>query len=203
VEEVHEAGGKIFPQLWHVGSVRQPVKGTADEKYPSLGPSAVLHPGHQKGGTVPKEMTQEDINEIIQAFAEAAKNARNLGFDGLELHGAHDYIIDQFFWSVTNHRTDKYGGKTIGERTRFAVELIAAVRQAVGPDFPIVLRFSQWKIGDYKHKLATNPEELASFLLPLSKAGVDIFHCSTRRFHLPEFSGSSLNLAGWTKKNNR
>jgi 2,4-dienoyl-CoA reductase-like NADH-dependent reductase (Old Yellow Enzyme family) len=80
------------------------------------------------------------------------------------------------------------------------VELIRAVRRAVSPDFPVVFRFSQWKQGDYRHKLAKDPRELEAFLTPLSEAGVDYFHASTRRFNDPEFEGSELNLAGWTKK---
>lgn len=86
------------------------------------------------------------------------------------------------------------------KRTRFAVEVIEACRRAVGPDFPIMLRFSQWKMSMYTAKLAETPEQLAQFLAPLVDAGVDIFHCSTRRFWDPEFEGSDLNLAGWTKK---
>jgi 2,4-dienoyl-CoA reductase-like NADH-dependent reductase (Old Yellow Enzyme family) len=74
------------------------------------------------------------------------------------------------------------------------------MRAAVPADFPVVFRFSQWKSGDYHHQMAQTPDELAAFLEPLSKAGVDIFHCSTRRFNDPEFEGSELNLAGWTKK---
>ena len=81
-----------------------------------------------------------------------------------------------------------------------AIELIKAVRAAVGPDFPIILRFSQWKQQDYSARLVLTPEALGEFLQPLSDAGVDIFHCSTRRFWEPEFDGSDLNLAGWTRK---
>jgi 2,4-dienoyl-CoA reductase-like NADH-dependent reductase (Old Yellow Enzyme family) len=70
----------------------------------------------------------------------------------------------------------------------------------VGPKFPIQLRFSQWKLQDYAARLATTPDELGRFLEPLAAAGIDAFHCSTRRFWEPEFEGSDLNLAGWTKK---
>ena len=80
------------------------------------------------------------------------------------------------------------------------MELIEAVRAAVTPDFPIVFRFSQWKQGDYHHKMAKTPAELEAFLNPLTEAGVDYFHCSQRRFDDPEFDGSGLNLAGWAKK---
>jgi len=85
-------------------------------------------------------------------------------------------------------------------RSRFAIEIIKACREAVGPDFPIILRWSQWKQQDYTARLVETPEALKEFLLPLSEAGVDIFHCSQRRFWEPEFEGSDLNLAGWTQK---
>ncbi len=198
VETVHAVGGKIFPQLWHAGSVRQ--KGmTPDPAVPGYAPSPVRHPS-LKEGAVPEEMSEKEIENVIAAFAQAALQAKQIGFDGIELHGAHGYLIDQFFWDRTNHRTDIYGGCKIAERTRFAVELIRAVRRQVGPDFPLCLRFSQWKLGDYETKMAPTPEDLESFLTPLADAGVDILHCSTRRFFEPEFPGSDLNLAGWTKK---
>lgn len=198
VEQVHAAGAAIIPQLWHVGSIRQ--RGMEpDPNVPGYGPSPVAHPFYGDKGQVPVEMTKRDIDEAIEAFARSARHAVELGFDGLELHGAHSYLIDQFFWDYTNRRTDKYGGSLV-QRTRFAVELIQAVRAAVGPDFPIVFRYSQWKQGDYKHKMAQTPQELEAFLAPLSDAGVDIFHASTRRFNNPEFEGSGLNLAGWSKK---
>jgi 2,4-dienoyl-CoA reductase-like NADH-dependent reductase (Old Yellow Enzyme family) len=119
--------------------------------------------------------------------------------DGVEIHGAHGYLIDQFFWEGSNRRDDEYGGDLAG-RSRFAIELIQAVRAAVGPDFPIIFRFSQWKQQDYTARLVQTPQALAAFLQPLSEAGVDIFHCSTRRFWEPEFDGSELNLAGWTRQ---
>lgn len=211
VNKVHQAGGKIFPQLWHVGSVRQThachnqgadnpkASCCCEGKIPGFGPSAVAHP-YVENGEIPHEMSYQDISDVINAFAQGALNAKELGFDGVELHGAHGYLIDQFFWDYTNRRTDQYGGKTLAQRTRFAVEIIKAVRSAVGPDFPIDFRFSQWKLGDYNAKLAQTPQELESFLTPLVDAGVDIFHCSTRRFWEPEFSDSTLNLAGWTKR---
>lgn len=200
VEEVHDAGGFIIPQIWSVGSIRQPGMEPVPEE-PSYGPSAVLHPSFaEKGGEPPVEMTQSDVDAVVAAFARCAKNAEDLGFDGVEIHGAHSYIIDQFFWEATNLRTDRYGGKTLAERTRFAVEIIEACRANVSDDFPVVFRFSQWKQGDYRHKMAKTPQELEAFLIPLLEAGVDYFHASTRRFNDPEFEGANLNLAGWTKK---
>lgn len=85
-------------------------------------------------------MTTQDIKDVINAFAQAAKDAQRIGMDGVEIHGAHGYLVDQFFWEGSNQRTDEYGG-SLANRSRFAIELIQATRAAVGPDFPIILRF--------------------------------------------------------------
>jgi 2,4-dienoyl-CoA reductase-like NADH-dependent reductase (Old Yellow Enzyme family) len=194
VDAVHAEGGKIVPQLWHVGNVRK--LGTEpDASVPGYGPMEKV----KDGQVVVHGMTQADIDEVIAAFAQAARDAKAIGMDGVEIHGAHGYLIDQFFWEGSNQRTDGYGGD-LAARSRFAIELIQAVRAAVGPDFPIILRYSQWKQQDYTARLVQTPEQLEAFLKPLSDAGVDIFHCSTRRFWEPEFEGSDLNLAGWTRK---
>jgi len=182
IDTVHKNGGKMGPQIWHVGDTRM------SEEYP-LTPM-------EKAST----MTIEDIQDTIAQFAASAKSAKDLGFDCLEIHGAHGYLIDQFFWEVTNTRTDEYGGKTLKERSRFAVDVVKAIRAAVGEDFTIIIRLSQWKQQDYKSKLALTPYEMEEWLLPLKEAGVDIFHCSQRRFWEPEFEGSDLNFAGWAKK---
>lgn len=203
-EAVHQEGGFIIPQIWHVGSIRKKGLGP-DPDEAIVGPSAVIHPFHLSqgnppdGAEIPEAMTQADIDRCVSAYAQAARDALATGFDGIEIHGAHSYLIDQFFWEATNLRTDKYGGN-LAQRTRFAVEIIEAMRASVPDDFPIVFRFSQWKSGDYNHKMAKSSDQLAAFLTPLSNAGVDIFHCSTRQFNNPEFEGSNLNLAGWTHK---
>lgn len=194
VDTVHAAGGKIAPQLWHVGAVRSPGDFPGGDQ-PSHSPSGMSEPGVVSGHV----MTQNDVDDVINAFASAAASAKAIGMDAIELHGAHGYLIDQFFWSGTNQRTDRYGGDMMA-RTRFAVELLRAVRQAVGPEYPIIFRYSQWKQQQYKTRLAETPQELELFLGALTDAGVDIFHCSQRRFWEPEFDGSDLNLAGWTKQ---
>jgi 2,4-dienoyl-CoA reductase-like NADH-dependent reductase (Old Yellow Enzyme family) len=194
VEEVHGVGGKIMPQLWHTGMTRNPAKST-NSHLPSHGPSGLAVPGKKRS----EPMTRQEIKDTIEAFGQAAADAREIGFDGVEIHGAHGYLIDQFFWAGTNEREDEYGGDLVG-RTRFAVEIIESIRRHAGKDYPLILRFSQWKQQDYTVKLAQTPEELGAFLKPLSDAGVDVFHCSQRRFWEPEFEGSDLNLAGWTKK---
>jgi len=194
VAAVHGAGGRIMPQIWHVGMRRAPGTGPHPEA-PSVGPSGLTHAGEQ----ISAPLSESEIVAIVDAYGRAAGDARRLGFDGVEIHGAHGYLIDQFFWSFTNRRTDAYGGDLVG-RTRFGADVVRACRRATSPEFPIVFRFSQWKGNHFDAKLATTPEELARFLAPLVDAGVDVFHCSTRRFWEPEFDGSNLTLAGWTKK---
>lgn len=194
VHEVHAVGGRIMPQLWHVGLMRRLGQGHNPEVAP-VGPSGLFKPGKK----VTEPMTDAEIADVIAAFARGAADARRLGFDGVELHGAHGYIIDQFFWDGTNERGDSYGGDMIA-RTRFASDIIRAVRAAVGPDFPVILRWSQWKQQDFAARLAPTPEMLEAFLEPLTDAGVDAYHCSQRRFWDPEFEGSHMNLAGWVKK---
>ncbi|MEX0964646.1 MAG: NADH:flavin oxidoreductase [Pseudohongiellaceae bacterium] len=194
VNSVHAVGGKIAPQLWHVGSIRKPGEGPYPD-YPTATPSGLLGPGKK----VLEPLSTAQIEEIVAAFAQAAADAVRLGFDAIELHGAHGYLIDNFFWEGTNQRADKYGG-SLQNRTSFAVQIVEAIRSAIGDDFPLILRFSQWKQQDFESKLAQNPDELKQFLDPLCAAGVDIFHCSTRRFWEAEFEGSSLNLAAWVKK---
>lgn len=183
LRRVRRAGGRMMPQLWHVGTMRKP----GDLPNPEAMP-------------VGADMTVAEIEAIVAAYAQGAAAAERMGFDGIEIHAAHGYLIDQFFWPVTNGRTDGYGGADIGERTRFAAEIVAACRSGVAPNFPILLRFSQFKIRDYSARLVNSPQELSRFLEPLAAAGVDVFHCSQRRFWEPEFEGSTLNLAGWTKK---
>ncbi len=194
VDAVHAEGGKIAPQLWHVGGIRKPgVEPGGD--LPGYSPSGMAFPGKVTGHA----MTQADIDETVSAFVQAAVDAERIGFDAIEIHGAHGYLLDQFFWPATNHREDEYGG-SLENRVRFACEIVRGIRQSVSPDFPIIFRFSQWKQQDYGSRLAESPDELNAFLAYLVDAGVDIFHCSQRRFWEPEFEGSDLNLAGWTKK---
>lgn len=194
VEQVHSVGGKIFPQLWHVGIVRDPSK-MSNRELASTSPSGLLAAGKK----IAEPATDQQIENLIASFAAAAADAQRLGFDGVEIHGAHGYLIDQFFWEGLNQRTDHWGG-SMENRGRFAAEIIKATRATTGPDFPIVLRYSQWKQQDFDAKLANTPQLLEQFLTPLSEAGLDGFHCSTRRYWEPEFEGSDLNLAGWTKK---
>ena len=194
--QVHAAGGAIIPQLWHVG-------GCTDFNFPDSPHPPLVSPSGLVGPDIPggRVMTSEDIDGVIASFVRGACDAKRLGFDAIELHGAHGYLFDQFFWDVTNRRDDRFGGPDIGGRVRFAVETVAAIRDAVGPDFAIIFRISQWKTYLYEAKIATNPAELEQWITPLADAGVDIFHCSERRFWEPSFpDDGDENLAGWAKR---
>jgi len=195
INTVHAAGGVMAPQLWHVGAVRNP-RTQWLPPMPWDSPSGLARPGK----TYCEPMTDGAIADTIAAFAKAAGAAKRLGFDCIELHGAHGYLIDQFFWAGTNQRTDAYGGSDLVARGRFAADILKAVRAEVSPDYPVIIRLSQWKQQDYAARMAQTPDEMAAWLQPLADAGADIFHCSQRRFWEPEFDGSDLNFAGWAKK---
>lgn len=134
-DAVHEQGGKIFCQLWHVGRHSHPLL-QADGGLP-FAPSAVAEPGlittpHGKmPAVVPHAMTRDDIQETIYDYARAARNAMKAGFDGVEIHAANGYLIEQFLNDNTNLRTDAYGGN-IQNKCRFAIEVTQAVVQSIG-----------------------------------------------------------------------
>lgn len=193
-DAVHAEGGAIFPQLWHIGAARKPGSGPFPDA-PVISPSGV----NTAGAMVGEPATPRQLEATAASYARAAAAARDAGFDGVEVHGAHGYLLDQFHWPHTNRRTDAYGGDIRG-RVRFSYEVAAAVREAVGPDFPVAFRFSQWKGGHYDARIAEDPSELAAFLAPLTDAGVSMFHVSTRRYWLPAFDGDSRTLAGWTRQ---
>ncbi|MGD9664959.1 MAG: NADH:flavin oxidoreductase [Novosphingobium sp.] len=200
LEGVHAAGGKIVPQLWHIGvapksDVEEIYGDRADDRPDLVGPSGLASPGVKEG----RAMTRQEIDEVSEAYVQAAIFAYEMGFDGVELHGAHGYLIDQFFWDQTNLRDDDYGG-SLANRSRFALDIVKAIRARTAPDFPILLRFSQWKLQDYDARPWATPQELEAFLGDFVDAGVDIFDCSQRRFWEPMYEDSTLNLAGWTRK---
>ncbi len=208
VDAVHAVGGIIFPQLWHMGPMREKGSGPYPDA-PSSRPSGIWGPP-DGNATVPKDylerslpigpaLSDSDIADIIAAYGAAAANAAGAGFDGIAIHGAHGYLIDSFFWSETNRRGAPWGGD-IRQRSRFAAEVVKAIRLAAGPKMPIMFRFSQWKQQDYDARLVQGPDELETMLSPLVDAGVDVFDASARRFYLPAFPGSDLSLAGWAKR---
>lgn len=207
VDDVHAAGGKIVPQLWHVG----PLWGAMTQMDPSLKPMrpsgewgplgvtsySVAYVERAQAST--EAMTEQDIQDVIDAYVRSAKHAVELGFDGIAIHGGHGYLLDSFFWEGTNQRDDAWGGD-LERRTRFPAAVVAAIRAAIGPDLPIIYRFSQHKQQDFTAKIAETPEELGVILGALVDAGVDVLDASIRRFDVPAFEGSDLSLAGWAKK---
>ena len=133
---VRAAGGRMFLQLWHVGRVSDPVY--LDGKLP-VAPSAIAPTGHvshirpQKAFETPRALERAEIAGVVEAFRRGAENARRAGFDGVEIHGANGYLLDQFLQSSSNHRTDDYGG-TVENRARFALEVTDAVTSVWGAD---------------------------------------------------------------------
>ena len=192
---VKDAGGHMFLQLWHEGAIRKEGGDGPYARYPSLSPSGLLSPGKANG----RAATAEDLEAIQDAFVRGALAAQQIGADGVEVHACHGYLLDQFLWAGTNRRTDGYGGDDIRARVRFPAEIVAAIRRAVGPEFVISFRFSQWKEVDYDARVAPTPEDLRVMLAELRGAGADIFHASARRFWIPEWPDSDLGIAGWTK----
>ncbi|MYJ70658.1 MAG: 12-oxophytodienoate reductase [Rhodospirillaceae bacterium] len=191
--EVRGAGALFVPQLWHVGEVRR--LGMADDPaVPGYGPREIV----EDGKAVVKAMSERDCEEIADSYARCARTAREMGCGGVALHGAHGYLMDQFFWPESNRRSDRYGGG-MENRSRLACLVVARIRDAVGPGFPIVFRFSQWKMTDYDARIAGSPAELGVLLDRLVAAGVDWFDVSTRRFWEPAFEGDPRSLAAWTR----
>jgi 2,4-dienoyl-CoA reductase-like NADH-dependent reductase (Old Yellow Enzyme family) len=195
VAGVHEAGGAMFLQLWHQGAVNYGGDADSNPAFVALSPSGLAHPGESFG----RAATEADLDSLKRAFVRGALDAEDIGADGVELHSAHGFLLDQFLWPGTNVRTDRYGGPGITDRARFVAEVAAAVREATGPDFVISVRISQWKESDYDARIVEEPGQLGQLVRMLRAAGADLFHVSTRRFWTPEWDGSDLGLAGWVK----
>ena len=194
VNGIKENGGSVIAQLWHCGGFRK-LGMQPNPEVPGHTASGLVKPGKK----VAYEMTLEDIKQTINAYASDAKYCEEIGFDGVEIHGAHGYLIDNFFWEGTNIRDDSYGG-SIEKRSQFVSEIIQAVRSNISQEFIVGLRFSQWKQHDFEAKLAHTTDDLKKVLLSPVESGLDYLHSSMRRFWESEFEGSEENLAYWTKK---
>jgi 2,4-dienoyl-CoA reductase-like NADH-dependent reductase (Old Yellow Enzyme family) len=197
IDAVHAEGGKIFIQLMHAGALSQGNHWSTE----TAGPSAVQPVGTQlsfyrgEGAyPIPKEMTLDDITQLKKDFAAAAGRAKAAGFDGVEIHGANGYVLDQFLTSYTNQRTDVYGGST-QNRTRLLVEISEAVRQEVGAEYTVGIRISQGKVNDYEHKWADGEKDAKIIFESLAKAGLDFIHITEFDATNPAFGDGETLVA--------
>ncbi|GGA61167.1 hypothetical protein GCM10011490_09190 [Pseudoclavibacter endophyticus] len=177
------------------GAIREESRRDAWSAHPTLSPSGLAYAGRTNG----RAATIGEIREIRDAFVRSAVLARAAGADGVEVHSAHGYLLDQFLWHVTNRRDDEYGGPRLRDRARLLTEIVRGIRDACGRDFIVSVRVSQWKEADFGARIAASPQELGEFLDVIATAA-DVVHASTRRFWQPEWEGSELGLAGWATK---
>lgn len=201
VDGVHNCEAKFFAQLMHAGSQSQGNPHTTI----TWGPSAVRPKGEQlpmyRGAgpfKIPQAMTTEHINQVRAAFVNAARQARDAGFDGVEIHGANGYLLDAFLTDYMNTRTDEYGGHTAG-RVRLAAEVCHDVASAVGDDIAVGIRISQGKVSDNHHRWA-GEEDAAIIFGTLGDTGIDYIHTTEYRALAPAFAGSGNSLAQLAKQ---
>ncbi len=170
---VKGAGAAIFAQLHHAG--RETFPQVIGEQ--PVAPSAV---GSRALGVRPRELNLHEIEELVSSYAAAAVRARKAGFDGVEVHGAHGYLVNQFISPYSNLREDKYGGDALG-RVRFAREIVRAIKDEAGKDFPVLFRLSSSELVPGGYEL--------DYLLPLvpllESDGVDAFHVSCGVYDSP------------------
>lgn len=166
-DTIHENESKVIAQINHAGGVANPqITGR-----PALGVSTVVMP---KFPGTPTAMTRQDIRKVVEDFAAAAARAKKAGFDGVEIHSAHGYLLNQFYSPLTNTRTDEYGADTMGNRLRLHTEIIKAVRDVVGQDYPIALRLGAC---DYMEGGST-VQDGAEAAKILEQAGIDLLDVS-------------------------
>ena len=172
VNGVHSSGAAIFVQLQHAGALAESRRYRPD----ALAPSAVAPRGRRPLPT-PRALTLDEIAEIHKHFAAAAERAVEAGFDGVELHGANRYLIDQFLTDYTNCRTDRYGG-SVENRVRFAAEAVGAVRNAVPHGFPVGIRLMQGKSNDPGYAWPGGEDDAVAIFRAVVAAGASYIHLS-------------------------
>jgi len=172
-DAVHAEGAAIALQLHHAGRETFAASAGATPEAPSAIPSVILNQPCE-------EMSMERIKAVIRAFAGAAGRAKKAGFDAVEIHGAHGYLLTQFLSPFSNHRTDAYGGSE-ENRSRFVLEIVEAVRKEVGPDYPVMIRLSTDELVKGGYDL-----EFIKWLAPsLVSAGVDMINASVGVYSTP------------------
>lgn len=191
-DAVHEEGGTIIAQLWHVGRLTHPdLTGGYPPQAPSALPAEGLVHRLRKPFARPEAMTTEEIREVVLFYRQAAKHALEAGFDGVEIHGAHGYLIDQFASDAINHRTDRYGGDR-SKRLLLMKEVAAAVGEVIGMD-RLVLRFSELKDDLPAFKWQEPEAELDAFISMFHDVGLRILHPSANTFTQPLSGGLTLH----------
>lgn len=188
-EVIHKNGTKAVMQINHAGSAAaEEVIGTTP-----VAPSAVANP---RKGNMPRELTGEEIKDIIKGFAVAARRVKEAGFDGVEIHSAHGYLLNQFFSPLTNKRTDEYGGDIYG-RLHIHLQVIEAVRSAVGEDFPLLLRLGASDFIDGGITIEDSQIAAKEF----EKAGISILDISGgfSGYNVPELVGRQGYFAPLTE----
>lgn len=165
-ERIHRCGGRIVAQLYHAG--RETCSAITGEQ--CVAPSPIPDP---VVGETPRALSVAEIGEIEEQFAQSALRAKQAGFDGIEVHGAHGYLVGQFLSPYSNKRCDEYGG-TLGNRARFALEIVGKIRAVCGKDFPILYRMSAREYVDG----GLGIEETKAAARLLEEAGVDCIHVS-------------------------
>jgi 2,4-dienoyl-CoA reductase-like NADH-dependent reductase (Old Yellow Enzyme family) len=195
VDEVHARGGRIFAQLMHAGALSQGNRFRSATRAPSAmqpkGQQMTLYRGDGPY-PLPVAMSHAEIAEAIQGFADAAFLAREAGFDGIEIHGANGYLLDQFLTEGVNVREDRYGGSVEG-RLRLAAEVIDAVRTAVGSGLPLGVRISQAKVNDFTHKWRGGEADATTIFGLLGQLPLDYIHTTEFEAWKPAFdTGPSL-----------
>jgi len=186
-------------QLFHCGRVAWPEVNPAGR---IIAPSAIApkqkNPLTGKPYPVPDEMSRFDIEHVVHGFVETAKGAMAAGFDGVEIHGAHGYLITQFLSTYSNQRTDDYGG-SVENRFRFARDIIRAVRPVVPGERLITFRISNWGIADMEVPLFQSKEEWQEMIRLLSAEPVDVISVSTYEYDAKAF-GTDKTMAGLTRE---
>jgi len=200
VDACHKAGAPIFMQIFHGGAINQ----GNYWKVGSIAASPVQPKGEQidrYGGSgpfqTPREITRDEMRQVVADFASAAKRAVEIGFDGIEVHGANGYLPDQFLTAHTNLRTDEYNG-SIENRVKFHVEIMEAVRAAV-PDKPVGVRISETKVNDHTYDWPGGVADAEVIFGKIAATGIDFIHVSAHRGAIPVY-GQPLSLAGLAKK---
>jgi N-ethylmaleimide reductase len=191
-DAVHREGGTIICQIWHVGRLtHHELTGGFAPQAPSAIRAEGLIPRFRKPYDMPEEMSIEEIREVVRQYAQAAKNAMDAGFDGVEIHGAHGYLIDQFNSDITNKRTDRYGGQ-LAQRLTFMKEVLAAVIDAIGAD-RTVIRFSALKVGDPDYMWEDPEAAICTFVEAFREVGAVMIHPSTMNFHQVLADGKTMH----------